>query len=68
MMTMLSPWTSLPGNSVSLVLILGFFYLFRYLRSPWRKVPRGPRGLPLLGNIRELANTKWLASLARRNT
>ncbi|KAI0056025.1 cytochrome P450 [Artomyces pyxidatus] len=67
MITMLSSWTNLPGHSVSLLLIFGFFYLFRYLRSPWRKVPRGPRGLPLLGNIRELANTKWLTSLAPRD-
>jgi hypothetical protein len=32
----------------------------RYSKSPWRRVPPGPRGLPLLGNILELQDKDWL--------
>ena len=34
----------------------------RYVRSPWRKLPPGPPGLPFLGHAIEFANTEkqWL--------
>jgi hypothetical protein len=32
----------------------------RYLRSPWRSVPPGPRGLPVIGNVLETRNKAWL--------
>lgn len=32
----------------------------RYVKSPWRRVPPGPRGLPLLGNMLELRDKTWL--------
>lgn len=32
----------------------------QYLRSPWRKLPPGPRGLPILGNALDLRKARWL--------
>ncbi|KAI9444589.1 cytochrome P450 [Lactarius indigo] len=42
--------------ALSLVLIL----VVRYSTSPWRRVPPGPRGLPLIGNVLELRDKVWL--------
>ncbi|KAI0055949.1 cytochrome P450 [Artomyces pyxidatus] len=57
------PVVLLSGDWAIVVFVCVFSYaLVRYVRSPWRKVPPGPRGLPFLGNIRELSNTRWLTS------
>jgi hypothetical protein len=32
----------------------------QYARSPWRKVPPGPKGLPILGNAFELKDKRWM--------
>ena len=44
------------GLFATLVVIL----LVQYIRSPWRKVPPGPKGLPILGNALQFRNKDWM--------
>ena len=42
------------------VLCLAVILFVRYLRSPWRSVPPGPQGLPIIGNVLEVRDKAWL--------
>jgi len=43
-----------------LVSLLAVVFAVRYVRSPWRSVPPGPKGLPILGNALQLKDKAWM--------
>ena len=45
---------------VGLILSLLIILAAQYARSPWRRVPPGPRGLPVLGNALQLKDKGWM--------
>lgn len=52
------------AKSLTAVTVLGLVIIFaiRYIRSPWRKLPPGPKGLPIIGNAWQLVDNTWLFS------
>jgi hypothetical protein len=49
-------WRYRIGFIAALVTIL----VVQYAKSPWRRVPPGPRGLPILGNALQLQDKRWM--------
>ncbi|KAH9002683.1 cytochrome P450 [Lactarius hatsudake] len=46
--------------SLGILLGLAVLYVARYVTSPYRKLPPGPRGYPIIGNVLELRSQQWL--------
>ena len=48
--------------TAGIILGLAIIFAIRYNTSPWRKLPPGPRRLPILGNALQLRDKSWLLS------
>ncbi|VDC00277.1 unnamed protein product [Peniophora sp. CBMAI 1063] len=56
------------NRTLSIGVVAGLFLatIVRYFTSPWRKLPPGPPGVPILGNALQLVDKQWLKFSAWR--
>lgn len=49
-----------PAPIIAIALNALVFGLYRYLNSPWRKIPPGPVGYPIIGSVHRFFDSPWL--------
>jgi hypothetical protein len=57
-----APLSQLVTPRLGLIATLVVILVAHYVRSPWRRVPPGPKGLPILGNVLQLQDKGWMFS------
>jgi hypothetical protein len=60
-LTIKAIWEDRTFTANTLLGLVAIFLVY-HLRSPWRKLPPRPRGLPIIGNAFQVTNTRWLTS------
>jgi hypothetical protein len=60
-LTAMAVWEARSLTAGTLLGLIVVFVVY-YLRSPWRKLPPRPRGLPIIGNALQAMDKSWLVS------
>lgn len=55
-----TPFSQLLTPRLVLVATIVIILAAKYAKSPWHRVPPGPKGLPILGNALQFQDRRWM--------